>query len=758
MTEKEPLTMSVSYSNVTSAGATIKATVNPTGTSIKNYQFKINNITYGTQSSNTFVVTGLTKDTLQRVSVTATATDGRTVTGSTSFYTNDIPTPTYSLFTNSDGSKTVTVRYSGTKTSNLVYQYSIDNGYSWRTISGNEVQYTFTQSGTIIARVQDTDNYDNTVTAYTYTVTIEEEEDLLIMLGYSDVTSAGATIKATVYPTGTSIRSYQFTVNDTTYYAQSSNTFVATGLTKDTLQRVSVTATATDGRTVTGSTSFYTNDIPTPTYSLRENSNGSKTVTINYGGTKTGNLVYQYSINGGSSWTNVSGSSFSYTFYSDGSIMARVKDSDNSDNTVTASRYYVTFEEEEELTLNVSASSITSSGATIKATISPSGTSVTNYKLTWKGMVQTSTSGTFVLSGLPKNTYQSVSVTATTASGQQVTGSTYFYTNDIPVPTYSTTTNGNGSKTVTINYGGIKTSNLVYQYSIDGGYSWRTVDYGNSVEYTFFESGTIIARVQDTDNNSNTVTASTLTVTITPADTTPPNCPSVSTSATANKWTNQNVSLSITPTSDTTNWDWYTNTNSGAFSYIDNNTGSKTKTFSTDGKHQGKMIPRDSAGNENSGCTTSSYWIDKTKPYTPLLLNFSYPQSGHYSYSCTTTSKTTSDVSCTFSAYKYYCSNSTSGTYQVYGDTASSLSNSGYTVQASLTCGSASNGCYSQIDGTKRMGSHGWVTVNDVSSISVFSGNANNYGTTSTSTLKLRVLDGAGNYSGTLSFTANWCV
>ena len=193
-------------------------------------------------------------------------------------------------------------------------------------------------------------------------------------------------------------------------------------------------------------------------------------------------------------------------------------------------------------------------------------------------------------------------------------------------------------------------------------------------------------------------------------------------------------------------------------SYIDNNTGSKTKAFSTDGKHQGKMIPRDSAGNENSGCTTSSYWIDKTKPYTPLLLNFSYPQSGHYSYSCTTTSKTTSDVSCTFSAYKYYCSNSTSGTYQVYGDTASSLSNSGYTVQASLTCGSASNGCYSQIDGTKRMGSHGWVTVNDVSSVSVFSGNANNYGTTSTSTLKLRVLDGAGNYSGTLSFTANWCV
>ena len=337
----EELELTVNYSNVTSSSATISAYITPTGTSVRNYKFSWNGNSQ-TQTSNTFVLTGLTKNTYYQVTVTATTSSGEQITETISFYTNNIPTPTYSSITNADGSKTVTVRYSGTKTSNLVYQYSIDNGYSWRTISGNEVQYTFTQSGTIIARVQDTGNNNNTVTAYTYTVTIEEEEELSLSIGYSSVTSAGATLKATVNPTGTSIKNYQFKINNTTYGTQSSSTFVATGLTKNTLQRVSVTATTSDGRTVTGSTSFYTNDIPTPTYSLSTNNDGSKTVTINYYGTKTDNLEYQYSIDGGYSWRTVYGSSVMYTFYSSGTIIARVQDTENSGNTVTAYTYTVT--------------------------------------------------------------------------------------------------------------------------------------------------------------------------------------------------------------------------------------------------------------------------------------------------------------------------------------------------------------------------------------------------------------------------------
>lgn len=337
----EELELTVNYSNVTSSSATISAYITPTGTSVRNYKFSWNGNSQ-TKTSNTFVLTGLTKNTYYQVTVTATTSSGEQITETISFYTNNIPTPTYSSITNADGSKTVTVRYSGTKTSNLVYQYSIDNGYSWRTISGNEVQYTFTQSGTIIARVQDTGNNNNTVTAYTYTVTIEEEEELSLSIGYSSVTSAGATLKATVNPTGTSIKNYQFKINNTTYGTQSSSTFVATGLTKNTMQRVTVTATTSTGKQVTGSTTFWTNNIPVPTYSSQTNSDGSKTVTIRYSGTKTDNLEYQYSIDGGYSWRTVYGSSVMYTFYSSGTIIARVQDTENSGNTVTAYTYTVT--------------------------------------------------------------------------------------------------------------------------------------------------------------------------------------------------------------------------------------------------------------------------------------------------------------------------------------------------------------------------------------------------------------------------------
>lgn len=341
----EELELTVNYSNVTSSSATISAYITPTGTSVRNYKFSWNGNSQ-TQTSNTFVLTGLTKNTYYQVTVTATTSSGEQITETISFYTNNIPTPTYSSITNADGSKTVTVRYSGTKTSNLVYQYSIDNGYNWRTISGNEVQYTFTQSGTIIARVQDTGNNNNTVTAYTYTVTIEEEEELSLSIGYSSVTSAGATLKATVNPTGTSIKNYQFKINNTTYGTQSSSTFVATGLTKNTMQRVTVTATTSTGKQVTGSTTFWTNNIPVPTYSSQTNSDGSKTVTIRYSGTKTDNLVYQYSIDNGYSWRTVYGNSTQYTFYSSGTIIARVQDTANSSNTVTASAYTVTISTE----------------------------------------------------------------------------------------------------------------------------------------------------------------------------------------------------------------------------------------------------------------------------------------------------------------------------------------------------------------------------------------------------------------------------
>lgn len=99
--------------------------------------------------------------------------------------TNDIATPTYTMSENGDGTKTVKINYSGTKTSNLIYEYSRNNGSTWTTVSGNSVDVLFETEGSVIARVRDTGNADNTVTASAFTVTFEKN----YLMPYTDLSS-----------------------------------------------------------------------------------------------------------------------------------------------------------------------------------------------------------------------------------------------------------------------------------------------------------------------------------------------------------------------------------------------------------------------------------------------------------------------------------------------------------------------------------------------------------------------------------------
>ena len=515
-----PTNVTLKEGSITSSSISVTASATQNGGGIRGYQFSIDNGTWSSeQTSATKTFTGLTKNTSYQIKVRVIAKNGKyTDSSNITVKTNNIEVPTYEVTDNGD-SKTVTITYPGTKTENLVYQYSVDEGYEWITVnSGNTAQYTFHESGTIIARIQDKGNNNNTVTAKTLTVTVDPP--LSLNVSYSNVTSSEAMITATISPSDVKISNYKFSWNGSSQ-SQSSNRMTVYGLTKNKYQTVNVVATASDGRQVSGSVSFYTKDIPTPTYDVTDNGD-SKSVTITYPGTKTDNLEYQYTIDGGSSWRTVFGTEVQYTFFSNGSIRARVVDTGNSNNNVTAETLQITIGSSEQLSLSVSYSNVTSAGATLKATVNPTGTSIKNYQFKINNTTYgTQSSSTFVATGLTKNTMQRVTVTATTSTGKQVTGSTTFWTNNIPVPTYSSQTNSDGSKTVTIRYSGTKTDNLVYQYSIDNGYSWRTV-YGNSTQYTFYSSGTIIARVQDTANSSNTVTAYTYTVTVSGGSTSTP--------------------------------------------------------------------------------------------------------------------------------------------------------------------------------------------------------------------------------------------
>src|SRR5699024_839595 len=175
------------------------------------------------------------------------------------------------------------------------------------------------------------------------------------------------------------------------------------------------------------------------------------------------------------------------------------------------------------------------------------------------------------------------------------------------------------------------------------------------------------------DNVNNSVTCPSITVT--KVDTIAPSCPTITADHTAQKWTKDTVTLTIKPTSDTVSWDWYTNTNGGAWSEWGTNTGTKNKGLSGSGKRQGKIVVRDAAGNERT-CTTSVYWVDKVKPYTPVISKITYSTGKGYTVSGVTSRKTQNNVSISFSAKNGYCSGKTKETWKVYGDTANANANS----------------------------------------------------------------------------------
>ena len=70
--------------------------------------------------------------------------------------------------------------------------------------------------------------------------------------------------------------------------------------------------------------------------------------------------------------------------------------------------------------------------------------------------------------------------------------------------------------------------------------------------------------------------------------------------------------------------------------------------------------------------------------------------------------------------------------------------------------------CYALINGKKYNGGTGgkWITVSNISSINGYAGVAGYHDgkvIRSTATWKIRLKDGAGNYSGTLTYKNTWC-
>ncbi len=235
----------------------------------------------------------------------------------------------------------------------------------------------------------------------------------------------------------------------------------------------------------------------------------SKTLTINASDKESGLATNPYSWDGGSSWTSVKEKEFT----SNQTVNIWVKD--NAGNINKQSVIISKIDNQAPTNVTLKEGLITSSSISVTANATQTGGGIKGYQFSIDNGAWSSeqTSATKTFTGLTKNTSYTIKVRVIANNGKYTDSSNItIKTNDITVPTYSVVDDGpNFTKEVTINYPDVKTINLVYEYSTDGGKSWMAIG-GTTTTITFTEDGSVIARVRDTGNNNNTVTASTLTI------------------------------------------------------------------------------------------------------------------------------------------------------------------------------------------------------------------------------------------------------
>ena len=235
----------------------------------------------------------------------------------------------------------------------------------------------------------------------------------------------------------------------------------------------------------------------------------SKTLTINASDKESGLATNPYSWDGGKTWTSVKEKEFT----SNQTVNIWVKDNAGNINkqSVTISK----IDNQAPTNVTLKEGLITSSSISVTANATQTGGGIKGYQFSIDNGAWSSeqTSATKTFTGLTKNTSYQIKVRVIANNGKYTDSSNItIKTNDITVPTYSVVDDGpNFTKEVTINYPDVKTINLVYEYSTDGGKSWMAIG-GTTTTITFTEDGSVIARVRDTGNNNNTVTASTLTI------------------------------------------------------------------------------------------------------------------------------------------------------------------------------------------------------------------------------------------------------
>ena len=471
---------------------------------VSKYEFSIDGGSYiNNATSNTYTFTNVTTGS-HTIKVRLTNGSGLTTEASTLVEVNEIPYPTYSVEPEGDvwaTSKTVTITYPP-RQAGFVYQYSTNGGSTWNTVvSGTTQTLNFTSTGSVIARVYDGTNYK---TASAYSI---GKIDATPPTGVSVSVAAKTTNSMQVIAYGSDAESgiikYEFSMDGGDYVSNgTSNIRTFTGVTSGS-HTIKVRLTNGSGLTTEASTVNSPYDIPYPTYSVEPEGDvwaTSKTVTITYPPRQAG-FVYQYSTNGGSSWDIVaSGTTKAIEFTANGSIIARIYDGTNYRTISAYSIGMIDTTAPTDVSVSVGTKTTNSIQVTANGSDVESGISKYEFSVDGKPYSSNGTSKTYTFTRLTTGSH-TIKVRLTNGSGLTTEASTSVAVNEIPAPTYSSIPDRNVSSVglaVSITYPATQ-SDFVYQYTLDGGNTWITVD-TNIATVDVTSNGTLVARVYDGTN------------------------------------------------------------------------------------------------------------------------------------------------------------------------------------------------------------------------------------------------------------------
>jgi YD repeat-containing protein len=648
--------VTVTFSSITTTSAVVSWTGSSDNVGVTSYEYSKNGGSTWTNNgpSLSVTLTGLTASTAYTVLVHAKDAANNTSANTSGSFTTLAPpdtsppsapgVPTISNLAATSARATWTVATDNVAVT--AYEYSLNGGTSW-TSNGMALfvdlaGLTNGTSYTIKVRARDAANNIGAASSKTFVTLDNAAPTAPGNPTFSNITATGAGAAWTIATDNVGVTAYEYSLNNGGTWTSNGTalTVTLTGLTGSTNYTLWVRAKDAAGNTSTsGSASFTTTSAadtspPTMPGAPTFTNPAPTSITATWTGStdNVGVTAYEYSLNGGSTWTsNGLALSVNLSALTSGTTYTlKVRARDAANNVSTASQNSFTTPDNAPPTTpgTPTFSGITATAFTGSWTGSTDNVAVTAYEYSFNGGAWTSngTALTVTFSGLASATSYSLQVRAKDAAGNisspSGTASVTTLDNMPPTTPGTPTFSGIGATSFTANWTG-STDNVAvtaYEYSFNSG-AWTSNGASLTATFTGLTSATSYSLQVRAKDAAGNISSPSGTASVTTLDNIPPTTPGTPTfspganSATAS-WTGSTDNVAVTA--------YEYSFNSGAWT---SNGGSLTATFTgltSATTYSLQVRARDAAGNIGGpGGVGTFTTLDNVPPNAPGAPGFS---------------------------------------------------------------------------------------------------------------------------------------